>query len=79
MKVQITRVTNRHRRVKASGGTTLDKAHARGFVDGFLVTVNEGKGWDCSCLDDECQHPDAFAAVLHPDMLKVLEGDGEPE
>ena len=79
MKVQIARVTNRQRRHKTSGGSTLDKAHARGFVDGFLVTCNEGKGWDCSCLDEECEHPDAFAAVLHPDILKVLDGDGEPE
>lgn len=79
MKVQITRVTNRQRRHRPGQGSTLDKAHARGFVDGFLVSVTERKGWECSCLDDECEHPDAFAAVLHPDILKVLEGNGEPE
>ena len=31
--------------------------------------------WDCSCLDDECQHPDAFASVLHPDVVAMLEGE----
>lgn len=62
MKVQIVRLVNRRRRYKADGkGSTLDKGYARGFVDGFLVTCSEGKGWDCSCLDDDCQHPDALA------------------
>ena len=76
MKVQIVRLVNRRRRYKADGkGSTLDKGYARGFVDGFLVTCSEGKGWDCSCLDDECPHPDALAAVLHPDALTMLEGD----
>ena len=77
MNVQIAKVMSRARRYRANGGTTLDKAYARGFVDGYLVTCTEGKGWDCSCLDHECKHPDALAAVLHPDMLRVLDGDGE--
>ncbi len=77
MKVQITRVASRQRRQKASGGNVTDKAHARAFVDGFLVTCTEGKGWDCSCLDDDCQHPDAFAALLHPTMLAIVEGEAE--
>lgn len=78
MKVQIIRVVNRRRRYKADGkGSTLDKGYARGFVDGFLVTCNEGKGWECSCLDDECQHPDAFASVLHSETLAMLEGEDQ--
>lgn len=79
MKVLISRVSNRQRRHRSGGGSTLDKAHARGFVDGYLVTCTEGKGWSCSCLDDECEHPDALAAMLHPDMLAVLDAEDVPE
>ncbi|HEY0888672.1 MAG TPA: hypothetical protein VGE38_03555 [Nocardioides sp.] len=80
MKVQILRLVNRRRRYKADGkSSTLDKGYVRGFVDGFLVTCTEGKGWTCSCLDDQCEHPDALAAVLHPDALAMLEGDDEPD
>ena len=76
MKVQIVRLVNRRRRYKAEGkGSTLDKAHVRGFVDGYQVTATEGRGWSCSCLDDDCPHPDALAAVLHPDALAMLEGE----
>lgn len=75
MKVQVVKVSSRARRHRPGGRSTIDKAYARAFVDGYTVTVTEGKGWSCSCPDDECSHPDAFAAVLHPDMLEVLEGD----
>lgn len=73
--IRITRVTNRRRRYRGEGnGSTIDKGHVRGFVDGFLVTCTEGKGWRCSCLDDNCTHPDALASVLHSDVLTMLEG-----
>lgn len=80
MNVKVVRVTNRVRRHRPTkGGSTLDKAYARAFVDGFLVTCTEGKGWACSCLDDECEHPDAFAALLDPSILAVLDGNGDDE
>ncbi|QIX27464.1 hypothetical protein ncot_13245 [Nocardioides sp. JQ2195] len=78
MKVQIRRVSKTTRRHKADGkGSTLDKAFVQGFVDGYSVICRAGKGWDCSCLDDECEHPDAIADLLHPEMLAELEDVAE--
>lgn len=75
MKIQILKLSGRVRRFRPDGRSTADKAYARGYVDGYLVTCTQGKGWSCSCLDDDCQHPDALAAVLHPDALATLEGE----
>lgn len=75
MKIQLTRLEPRRRRHRPNGSSSVDKAHVRGFVEGYQVTAREGKGWSCSCLDDDCPHPDALAAVLHPEALAMLEGD----
>ena len=79
MKVQIAKVTTRVRRHKASGGTTLDKAHARGFVDGFLVPATKARDGIARVSTMSASTPTPFSAVLHPDILKVLDADGEPE
>lgn len=78
MNVQIIRVSAARRRHRPNGkGSTLDKAFARGTVDGYSVVCTVRKGWLCSCDDDGCGHADAFAAVLHPKILAELEGGDE--
>lgn len=76
MKVQILRVSKTRRRFRANrAGSTLDKAFVHALVDGYSVTCRAARGWDCSCPDDHCGHPDALAAVLHPEMITELEGE----
>jgi hypothetical protein len=77
MNIQILRVSNTRRRLRAKGGSTLDKAFVCALVDGHSVACSGGKGWRCDCGDDECDHPDALASVLHPDILAELEGEAQ--
>ena len=78
-KVTIARMSPRRRRYKAGGGSTIDKSYIRGFADGYLVTFVEGKGWSCSCLNEECEHPEAVAEVVHPDTLARIESSEAEE
>lgn len=44
-------------------------------VDGFKVSATSGKGWLCSCTNTNCQHLDAIATVLDPELLEELDAD----
>jgi len=50
-------------------------AYAHALVDDFTVTASPGRGWSCSCDDLACTHPDAVAALIHPHILALLEGE----
>lgn len=73
--IQILRVMKTRRRYRPDNGSTLDRAFAHGFVDGYAVACRANRGWSCMCPDVECGHPEAFAAVLHPEILAELEGE----
>ncbi|GAB3253359.1 hypothetical protein GCM10027425_12550 [Alteromonas gracilis] len=49
--------------------------YAHAVVDGFTVTVSPRHGWRCNCPNVECGHVDAFADLIHPHTLALLEGE----
>lgn len=76
--VQIARLTLKHRKYKRGGGSSLQRAYVRAFVDGYLVTRAAGKPWRCTCPADECTHPEAVAAILTGDVLDDLDEERQP-
>ena len=77
--VKLVRLTPTHRKYKRGGGSTLQRAHCRAFVDGYLVTRTEGSHWRCSCLDDHCHHDEAVKAILSDEVLDQLDGLDEDD
>lgn len=47
---------------------------ASAVVDGHVVKVRPQTGWTCECPNPECEHADAVADLIHPNMLRALEG-----
>ena len=64
--------TRRYQR-PGRGGHQIDRALLVAEVDGYTVRCRARRGWDCTCDDDDCGHPDAVAALIHPGMLAELD------
>lgn len=70
--VKLARLTLSHRKYHRGGGSSLQQAYVRAFVDGYLVTRSAGKPWRCSCPAVTCNHGEAIVAILTDDAIHGL-------